>query len=118
MFFSPPIPLPLRIRRLLGDVLSRATWNQLAGRVSTDKRACIDWSGHLPGGWQSGSYRRTRTSASWTCIDFPKTSATAKIFSYFFPSGCSLYISGEFSPNVPPGSLVDLIQPGDPPSVV
>src|SRR5580698_6501439 len=23
-------------------------------RISTDKRACIDWSGHLPGGRQSG----------------------------------------------------------------
>ena len=41
-----------------------------------------------------------------------------KIFSYFFPPGCSLiYMRGvlaEFSP----GSLVDLIQPGDSPSVV
>jgi hypothetical protein len=29
---------------------------QLVGRISTDKRPCIDWPGHLPGGRQTGSY--------------------------------------------------------------
>ncbi len=27
--------------------------------MSTEKRACIDWSGYFPGGWQSGSYPET-----------------------------------------------------------
>jgi hypothetical protein len=31
----------------------------VVGRISTDKRACIDWAGHLPVGRQLGSYPET-----------------------------------------------------------
>jgi len=42
----------------------------------------------------------------------------AKIFSHFFPLQ-SLFISeGKFSPNLPPVSLVDPMQPGDLPGIV
>jgi hypothetical protein len=41
------------------DDRTLTTSRPIVGRICTDKRACIDWSGQLPGGRQPGNYPET-----------------------------------------------------------